>query len=252
MVDTSRKLLAHIEAQFQKTGKTGISLEIEAKSLCSYYTIDVVAASAFGVDSQMFNNPNSEFYTMTTSVFGTGYMNSIKNFITLLFPSINDYIQMPCVKFKWNSLSFIDPIFLQLRIQEDGLMASSCSEHCAGEQEDRHHKIKWFLTGNIRLQYTSNTFNAQFIRILISSHTISIITDSSKGLTEDEIVGYALTLLLEGYETSSTLMGYCLYEVSMEWSMIELTILWDCDFIRNSSHQIRMCRRRSSMNCKLS
>lgn len=111
MEDTSRKLLAYIETQFQKTGRND-TLEIEAKSLCSYYTIDVVAASAFGVDSQMFANPNSEFYTMTTSVFGTGYMNSIKNFITLLFPGINDYIQMPYVKFKRNFFSFIDPFSL--------------------------------------------------------------------------------------------------------------------------------------------
>ncbi|CAD7077682.1 unnamed protein product [Hermetia illucens] len=61
----------------------------------------------------------------------------------------------------------------------------------------------------IRRRETENGTRNDFLQL------ISDTKENDKILSENEVLGHCSTLLIEGFETSSTLMAYCLYELAI-------------------------------------
>lgn len=62
--DVSKRLLEYIEG-----GPESATKEFDIKDLCAKFTIDNVAAVAFGLDGESFTNPNASFRKMGDEMF---------------------------------------------------------------------------------------------------------------------------------------------------------------------------------------
>nr|XP_029709781.1 probable cytochrome P450 308a1 [Aedes albopictus] len=149
--------------------------DFEAKDLCSRFTIDSVASCAFGIDAESFTNPDSEFRRVGYELFHpSSLMASLRTLLALFAPKLASLLRLPFVP------RYVDRWFRKLV----------------------NEVIRQRKEGEVKRQ---DLFQAMY-DILTQNGTVDV--------NSNEIVGHSVTFLTEGFETSSTLMCYFLYELA--------------------------------------
>lgn len=149
--------------------------DFEAKEICSRYTIDAVASCAFGIDAESFTNPDSEFQRMGYELFHPNSIAaSVRTLLALFAPKIASLLRIPFVP---------------------------------------RHVDRWFrkLIAEVMRQRREGEVKRQD---LFQAMYESLTQNGTVEVKSDEIVGHSLTFLSEGFETSSTLMSYFLYDLA--------------------------------------
>lgn len=151
------------------------SPDFEAKDICARFTIDSVASCAFGIDAESFTNPNSEFRRVGFELFNpSSIMATVRSLLALFAPKLASLLRIPFVP------PYVDRWFRKLV----------------------NEVIRQRKEGEVKRQ---DLFQAMY-DTLTQQGTVDV--------KNDEIVGHSVTFLTEGFETSSTLMCYFLYELA--------------------------------------
>jgi cytochrome P450 family 6 len=145
---------------------------VEIKDILARFTTDVIGSSAFGLECNSLENPNSEFYKIGTKLF-----NQPSNFFK---------------RFMRNSYR---DLARKMHIKQ---LASDISEFYLNITKET-------------IEYREKNRNVQrqdFMNLLIEMKRDGI-------LTTEQIAAQSFVFYLAGYETSSSTMTYCMYELAI-------------------------------------
>ncbi|XP_017488134.1 PREDICTED: probable cytochrome P450 308a1 isoform X2 [Rhagoletis zephyria] len=151
--------------------------------LFSKYTLDVVASAAYGLDGAALTNTNSDFTQLVENLFLPHAWSLLETIALLFSPQLGNLIKyhyVPTGVQDW--LQGIIGKVLEIRCASVGSAGSAGS---AGVSVKSNDFIQWLIEGKQKLH---------------------------EPVDATTIVGHCSTFLLEGFETSSSLMAFALHE----------------------------------------
>ncbi|XP_055858740.1 probable cytochrome P450 308a1 [Episyrphus balteatus] len=170
-------------------------MPFEGKDLCAKYTLDVVASAAYGLDGESFTNKGSDFTKLVKELFMPNPLSLVHTTALLFLPKLGDLIQYR---------------YLPEKVQQ------------------------WFVTiiskVMSRRRELKDNNNGDFLQWLIDAKQ-----KTGELVDEFTIIGHCSTLLIEGFETSASLMAYALYEFSVN-PHIQKRVQSEIDEVMNKHH----------------
>ena len=161
---------------------------LDAREISACFTTNVTASVAFGIDVDTINEPNNEFRECGRKIFSLDIHNIIRSFLFFNSPEIMKFIRMKmCDPEVEKFLRMITSQNLELR-----------------EKNNVSRKDIFQLLVQLR-----NTGTVQ-----LDDQWDTVIKSDQKILTEDEISAQTFVFFLAGYETSSTTLSFCMYELA--------------------------------------
>ncbi|PSN38879.1 hypothetical protein C0J52_18964 [Blattella germanica] len=170
---------------------------IEIKDVLARYSTDIISSCAFGIQCNSLKNPNAEFRQWGRKIFEPSIKSGIGGLIRATFPKILDYIDIPGVD------KNISKYFQQM------------------------------VKDTVEYREKNNVIRNDFMQLLIqlknkgfvapdhqNGSTKAEITDTSK-LSMGSLAAQAFVFFIAGFETSSTTMTFCLYELSLNHDVQE-------------------------------
>ncbi|XP_050540333.1 uncharacterized protein LOC126904972 [Daktulosphaira vitifoliae] len=155
---------------------------IEIRDLMGKYSIDVIGSCAFGLKLDAINDPKSEFRKYGKAVFTPSYWSLLRNAVIFTQPSLASILQMNNYPFK-NILFFRNAFEQTIRAREQsGIDRKDLVQQLMKARND--------LVINPALRYKDK-------------------------YSELDIVANAHILFVAGFETVSTSMSFCLYELAL-------------------------------------
>uniref|UniRef100_A0A0K8VP94 Putative cytochrome P450 6a14 n=1 Tax=Bactrocera latifrons TaxID=174628 RepID=A0A0K8VP94_BACLA len=170
----------------QTIGDSRQQCELEMKEICARYTTDVIGTCAFGIECNSLLDPQAEFRRRGHAVFTEPRHSQLVQTFMLMNP---DWARRMRLKFFPDHIIqfYIDVVrqTVELRQRE-------------------HIKRNDFMDLLIGLK-------AEDERLALNSDGI----DLSQGLTLHQMVSQAFVFFVAGFDTSSTTMSLCLYELAL-------------------------------------
>lgn len=166
---------------------------IEIRDLLARFNTDIIASVAFGIEVDSVNNPNADFRIIGRKIFEANFRNGIRLVLNFFIPKLNSILNL---------------------------------KGTDKEVEDFMMKI---VKENVEYREANNVKRNDFMELLIqlknygyckSSEEEStdgsklIENDVVKKLTLNELCAQTFVFFAAGFETSSTTMSYCLYELA--------------------------------------
>lgn len=149
---------------------------MEMKDILGRYATDVIGRCAFGLDCNSIKDPNNEFRQYGKKLFEPSRFRQFLSIFTLTFPKLSK--KLGCLVLDPEVSSFF------MRVVRETL------DYRRKSKIERH----------------------DFIQLLMNLEENPDGTDEEK-LTFDEIAAQAFVFFVAGFETSSTTMSFCLYEL---------------------------------------
>ncbi|XP_060651793.1 probable cytochrome P450 6a14 [Drosophila nasuta] len=161
--------------------------DVEIKELCARFTTDVIGTCAFGLECNSLADPNAEFRAKGRMLFEGRRNLQLLQIIAAINKNI---IKMFKMKFMPEDLHafFINAV---------------------------RSTVDYRLKNNIK----RNDFLDQLIQLRAENQEEARRgngIDLSKGLTIEQMAAQAFVFFIAGFETSSSTMGFCLYELAMQ------------------------------------
>lgn len=186
LVDCSNELRDHVELS-AASGDT-----VEIKDMLAKFSTDVIALFAFGIQCNCLQNPDAEFRNWGRKIFQTSLKTSIRDLVSFTSPNLASILKIP----------FVPPDVTQY--------------------------LKEMVKETIKYRESNNVTRNDFMQLLIqmkSKGTLDVkkeICDATDlqsgkdvGLTLDEIAAQVFVFFAAGFETSSSTMSFCLYELAL-------------------------------------
>ncbi|KAK4878673.1 hypothetical protein RN001_011179 [Aquatica leii] len=152
------------------------NVKFEVKQISSCYTIDVIGSCAFGLDINSFTNPENEFVKQGEKFFSTlTQLNSLSIVLSLLNPKLAELLSVQTIP------KDITDFFL--RLVED----------------------------TVRQRKKEKYWRKDFMQIMID---LKKNNEVEEGLSINEMAAQSFAFFVAGYDTSSTTITFCLYEVA--------------------------------------
>ncbi|KAH8275585.1 hypothetical protein KR026_011046, partial [Drosophila bipectinata] len=152
---------------------------VEAVDLVARFTSDVIGSCAFGLQCNSLHNPKAEFVTMGRRAITERRYGGWLDFFFFGFPKLSRQLH------------------LKMNIQE---------------VEDFYTRI---VRDTIDYRLKSKEKRNDFMDSLIELYQKEQEGNSEDGLTFNELLAQAFIFFLAGFETSSTTMGFALYELAL-------------------------------------
>uniref|UniRef100_A0A2Y9D1N8 Cytochrome P450 n=1 Tax=Anopheles dirus TaxID=7168 RepID=A0A2Y9D1N8_9DIPT len=156
--------------------------EIELKDLLGRYTTDVIGMCAFGIECNSMRDPNAEFRMMGRKIFQRP-RGKIQLLLMNAFPKIARLVGITVV---------------------------------APEVSDFFMNV---VRDTIKYRVENNVQRSDFMDILIRMQSDKETKSDDGTLTFNEIAAQAFVFFLAGFETSSSLMAFTLYELALNQEM---------------------------------
>ncbi|XP_063700276.1 probable cytochrome P450 6d5 [Culicoides brevitarsis] len=167
---------------------------LEMRDLMARFTTDVVASVAFGNQIDSINNPHETFREMGRKTIGLTFKNLFRLGSLLLAPNLLKITRMKSVD------DDVEEFFTQL-VQKN-------LEYREGNRVSRKDFLQLLIqlrnSGSIKLNDDWDTTVSQ-----------------QKNLSLNEMAAQAFTFYVAGFETSSTTMSFCLYELAKNRAALE-------------------------------
>lgn len=158
--------------------------EVEMKDLLARFTTDVIGTCAFGIDCNSLNDPDTEFRKMGKKVFEIPTGRILKFFFMATFKEFARKI------------------------------------HIKGTADDVSEFFFKVVRETIDYREKHSIQRNDFMNLLMQLKEKGELDDGSGEkvgtLSLNEVVAQAFVFFLGGFETSSTTMSYCLYELSLD------------------------------------
>ncbi|EDW00825.1 GH21101 [Drosophila grimshawi] len=151
---------------------------LEITDLMGRYTADVIGTCAFGIDCNSQRNPDADFVSMGKRAVTERAYHGLLDFFIFGFPKLAR--------------------FLHLRLT-------------VPEVEDFYMRI---IKDTIDYRVKNNERRNDFMDMLIQMYKKQQMGNTDEGLTFNELAAQAFIFFVAGFETSSTTMGFALYELA--------------------------------------
>lgn len=162
---------------------------VEVREIFAQYTTNIIASVGFGLDVDCIKNPNNEFRRQGMSFFETNLRNTIRQFMRIVSPTL-------CKLFKIRTTNRDVQKFMTAIVKQNA------------EYRDQNNIVrKDFFQLLLDLHRSGSVQLDDEWKTVLTSKT-------SKPLTLDEITASAIIFFLAAFETSSTTMTFCLYELA--------------------------------------
>uniref|UniRef100_A0A023EUC2 Putative cytochrome p450 cyp2 subfamily protein n=1 Tax=Aedes albopictus TaxID=7160 RepID=A0A023EUC2_AEDAL len=159
-----------------------VDVEIEMKDLLARFTTDVIGTCAFGIDCNSLNDPDVEFRKMGNKMFELPSGRIFKFFFISTFKNLARKARMKSVPEDVSEFFF------------------NVVRETIDYREKSHVQRNDFM--NLLMQ-------------LMEKGELEGSDEKVGTLSMNEVVAQAFVFFLGGFETSSTTMSYCLYELSL-------------------------------------
>ncbi|KAH8410925.1 hypothetical protein KR222_011718, partial [Zaprionus bogoriensis] len=154
--------------------------ELEITDLVGRYTADVIGSCAFGLDCNSQRDPNAEFVTMGKRAVTERRYNGLLDFFIFGFPNFSKRLR------------------LQMTVPE---------------VSDFYMRI---VRETINYRLKTKEKRNDFMDMLIELYQKQQDGNTEEGLTFEELAAQAFIFFVAGFETSSTTMGFALYELALQ------------------------------------
>ncbi|KAF5285365.1 hypothetical protein FQR65_LT13255 [Abscondita terminalis] len=196
MVKCAQQLVEH----FEKID--GVS-EMEIKEMFSRFTNDVIATTAFGVECNSFANPDDTFYTMGKRSLSISFINVLKTFMYSISPFIMSFFKMAL--FPKEASDFFRKLVKDAMVmrEEKGIV-----------RLDMLHLLNEARKGRMKYDEQENNSDTSF----------AVVEESDIGkkqmfkysdISDDDLIAQAVVFFLAGFDTSSTALSFCAYELAI-------------------------------------
>lgn len=184
LVDSSVPLQQHISKSIDKQEP------IEVRELSARYATNVIASVAFGIDINCIEDPDTEFRKYGRKVFAPTLKNGMRGLFGFLSPAFMNFFKARA--FDRDVYDFMTSVVRQ----------------------------------NLEYREQQNVIRKDFFQLLVQlRNTGTVLLDDQweteitndenrKALSLDEVTAQAFVFYLAGFETSSTTMSFCLYEIA--------------------------------------
>jgi len=178
-------------------GRVKESNEIEMQNVCGRYTMDVIAGAAFGVDSQNFEDENSQFAVHGRSLqFNFGFKLLLGFALSMMFPKLSG----------WFKLSFFNQEGIKFL---EGVMRESIRRRKElGEKRDD------FL--QLMLEAQSDQLTQEKDDVLEDFEKDAQVQGTKKyEITDEIIIAQCNLFFFAGFDTTETLLIWAAYELAL-------------------------------------
>lgn len=160
---------------------------LDIKDILARFTTDIIGSCAFGLECNSLKNPDAEFRKMGRRIFELSAWEAAKTFIGLSFPSFARLIRIRM--FDENASNFF----------------MDAVKHTIDYRERNNMKRNDFLQLLIQLKNQGRLEDDE-----------NCVNEKSIGtnITMNEAAAQAFVFFLAGFETSSTTMTFCLFELA--------------------------------------
>uniref|UniRef100_U5ELR3 Putative cytochrome n=1 Tax=Corethrella appendiculata TaxID=1370023 RepID=U5ELR3_9DIPT len=151
---------------------------IEIRDMSARFVTDIIASVSFGIEVNSIENPNHIFRVMGRKAIDSNLMNGIRIFLNALAPKLNEYIKVNFVN-KESSDFMIDVVRKTV------------------EYRDKNNEER-----------------KDFLQLLLQMRDASRNVENGKEMSINEMAAQAAIIYFAGFETTSTTMAFCLYELA--------------------------------------
>lgn len=152
---------------------------IGIRDLLARFTTDVLGSCGFGIDCNSIENPKSEFREMGKKMFNYSKLKNLKSMLCMLYKK--------------------EATRLNVRFSE----------------EDLTEFVIQLVKTTIKYRREHNVRRNDFMQLMIDLYKEEDTQLSEDGLSVEDIAAQAFLFFFAGFETSSTTMAFCLYEISL-------------------------------------
>ncbi|XP_049308987.1 cytochrome P450 6g1-like [Bactrocera dorsalis] len=167
-----------LEAHLNSFAKTNDAFVTEVKEICASFTTDMIASIAFGVKANSLSNPNGEFRTQGRKLFTATFRRAIDFFVGFFFS-------------KWAST-----LRITLFTPEFSTFLRGTINHVMASREE------------------SKATRNDLIDVLVSLKGEAVAKGEYNAHLQDVLTAQAAVFFSAGFESSSSLMTFTLYELS--------------------------------------
>lgn len=166
--------------------------DIEIKDVLARFTTDVIGTCAFGIECNSLRNPDSLFREMGRRTFEMSALEQIRLMFTANFRDISRKMGLKFTK------------------------------------DDVTEFFMSAVKDTVEYREKNNVQRNDFINLLIQIKNSNEMNGAGKGeigdtLTVEEMAAQCFVFFLGGFETSSTVMTFCLYELALNTTLQEKT-----------------------------
>lgn len=172
------------------TIETGKALDI--KDVVARYTTDVIGSCAFGLECNSLKNPNSEFRKYGKRIFELSFRQLIARILASTYPRL---------------LKVFNLTFLERKSSE---FFMKIIKETVDYRENNNISRKDFMHLLIQLKNNVEVKDEEHVGSFIQSVESAEV---GKSLTVNELSAQAFVFFFAGFETSSTTLTFCLYEL---------------------------------------
>ncbi|KAF2894453.1 hypothetical protein ILUMI_11715, partial [Ignelater luminosus] len=157
---------------------------IDIKDVLARFTMNVIGSCAFGLDCNCFTDPNSQFRKYGKRVFDLTKLETFKLFIAFAAPSLARRVGVN------------------------------------GTPEEVSEFFLNIIEEAVKYREENNVTRKDFLQLLIEMKN-NVKNENGKGigLTINELAAQVFVFFAAGYETSSTTMTFCLFELTQNLDM---------------------------------
>lgn len=185
LVDSGESL----QKQVNRIANNPSNNKFEVREMTAQFATNIIASVAFGIDINCFDEPDTPFRKYGRKVFALTFKNGLRQLLSFIAPSL-----MRLFKLRVNDQDV-----------EDFMM--SVVDQTLKYREESKVVRKDFFQLLVQLRNTGN--------VQLDDQWSTVIADeNSKKLTRDEMAAQAFVFYLAGFETSSTTMTFCMYEIA--------------------------------------
>ncbi|XP_063913777.1 probable cytochrome P450 6a14 [Zophobas morio] len=173
-----------------KMDKTAGKEAVDIKDILGRFTTDIIGNCAFGIDCNSLKSAENEFNRYFKSFFVNTFWENVNAFITFIFPDLAKKLKIKTIKPK------LSKFFMKI------------------------------VKDTVKYREENNIYRKDFMHLLLQLKNRGKLVDDNSvlreendtkrevNLTVDEIAAQSFVFFLAGYETSSTLMTFCLFEMA--------------------------------------
>lgn len=187
-------LIAEVCKELKECIEKAGNPEFEAKEICTRYTTDVVATCAYGIRGNALQNPKCEFREMGRLILEPGFWNNVKFLMFMFFPRLCSFLKIGFGSAKVNDffLRIIKEVVTyrdQNNVTRADFLQHLIDIKNKGDEDDND---------NISNGYDTKS-----------------VSPGKYKFTEYDVAAQASTFFVDGYETSSGVLAFALYALTI-------------------------------------
>lgn len=171
-----------------KIAESGFLLDV--REISARYSTNVIASVAFGIEVDTITNPDNDFRKYGRRVFETDFWRGIRNIVGFIAPKLMIYLRIKAID-----------------KGVDNFVRSMVKQNLEHREKNKVVRKDFF-------QLLIQLRNSGTVRLDDQWQTTIKGDESQKTLTEDQIAAHTFIFFLAGFETSSTALSFCLYELA--------------------------------------